>query len=116
MNIGERIKKRRDELNLTLEDVGRAVGVNRSTVKRYESGQTHRIPFETMERLAVVLKTTPEYLQGLDESNAETVPMLDDEVMMIARDMKNLPKDKLDMLKKIVSAMSDTADRKLDDK
>lgn len=114
MDIGERIKNRRAELGLTLEEIGNAVGVNRSTIKRYESGQTRRIPFETMERLSVALKTTPEFLEGLDVP--EDIPVLDAEVMMIARDMKTLPKDKLDMLKKIVSAMSETADKEIDGK
>lgn len=32
MNIGELIHKRRTELDLTLEEVGNAVGVSKSTV------------------------------------------------------------------------------------
>lgn len=37
MDIGKLINKRRTELKLTLEDVGNAVGVSKSTVK---SGKT----------------------------------------------------------------------------
>lgn len=33
MNIGELINKKRTELGLTLEEVGNAVGVSKSTVK-----------------------------------------------------------------------------------
>ena len=36
--IGKIIKKNRLELNLTLEDVAKAVGVSKSTVQRWESG------------------------------------------------------------------------------
>ena len=38
MNIKERIANRRKELNLTLEDIGKAVGVSKSTVGKRESG------------------------------------------------------------------------------
>ena len=38
MKIGEFIKRRREELGLTLEEVGVAVGVGKSTVKKWETG------------------------------------------------------------------------------
>lgn len=38
MNIGELINKKRTELGLTLEEVGNAVGVSKSTVKKWEDG------------------------------------------------------------------------------
>ena len=38
MDIGKLINKRRTELELTLEDVGNAVGVSKSTVKKWEDG------------------------------------------------------------------------------
>lgn len=39
MNLGERIKERREEKNLTLEQVGEYVGVTKSTVRKWESGK-----------------------------------------------------------------------------
>lgn len=36
MDIQDKIKKRRLELNLTLDDVAKELGVNKSTVLRYE--------------------------------------------------------------------------------
>ena len=38
MNIGELINKKRTKLGLTLEEVGNAVGVSKSTVKKWEDG------------------------------------------------------------------------------
>ena len=38
-NIGNIIKNRRLKLNITLDEVGKAVGVSKSTVQRWESGQ-----------------------------------------------------------------------------
>lgn len=64
---GARIKERREALGLTLEEVGKALGVNKSTIKRYEDGITKRITIATYERLAKILDTTPLYLMGGDE-------------------------------------------------
>lgn len=36
--VGNLIRTRRKELGLTLEDVGNAVGVSKSTVKKWEDG------------------------------------------------------------------------------
>ena len=38
MDIGKMINQRRTELKLTLEQVGQAVGVGKSTVKKWEDG------------------------------------------------------------------------------
>ena len=35
--VGERVKERRTELNLTMPELGKRVGVNKSTVQRYEA-------------------------------------------------------------------------------
>lgn len=36
MNVGNLIKNKRKELNLTLEDLGNLVGVGKSTVRKWE--------------------------------------------------------------------------------
>lgn len=61
---GARIKERREALGLTLEEVGKGLGVNKSTIKRYEDGVTKRITIATYEKLAEILDTTPLYLMG----------------------------------------------------
>ena len=38
MNVGNLIKNKRKELNLTLEDLGNLVGVGKSTVRKWENG------------------------------------------------------------------------------
>jgi len=67
MEINEIIKKRRDELNLTLEDVAQALGVAKSTVSRYETKDIHNMGIDKIEMLAKVLKCTPGYLMGWEE-------------------------------------------------
>lgn len=61
-NIGARIHKRRKELNLTLQYVAERMGVNKSTIQRYESGKIRRIKLPMLLFLAGILDTTPEWL------------------------------------------------------
>lgn len=63
MVTNQRIKKRREELGLSLADVARPVGVNKSTVQRWESGGMNAGQ-DKLAKLAVALHTTPEYLLG----------------------------------------------------
>lgn len=67
MEIRDRIRRRREELGLSLEDVARVLGVNRSTVYRYETNEIGRLSVETLGPLAAALHCTPAYLMGLEE-------------------------------------------------
>lgn len=64
MNIGQRIKERRKELNLSVDDVANKLNKNRATVYRYESNEIENLPLNILEPLAKVLKTTPAVLMG----------------------------------------------------
>lgn len=66
MEISERIKKRRLELGLTLEDVADKLGVAKSTVLRYETKAIGNMGLDKLELLAVALHCTPAYLMGWD--------------------------------------------------
>ncbi len=79
---GLRIKKRREELGLTMEQVGNRLGINKSTVKRYEDGVTRRITIATYEKLAEVLDTSVIYLMEGIEDKKEAVSFLKPQITM----------------------------------
>jgi len=64
MGFKENIKNRRLKLNMTLDEVSNKLGVSKPTLQRYESGVISNVPFDKIERLADILKTTPSYLMG----------------------------------------------------
>lgn len=71
MTIGERIKKRRKELGLSVDELAERLGKNRATVYRYESNEIEKLPTTVLEPLAKALATTPSYLMGWqDEASA----------------------------------------------
>ena len=69
MAIKDRLKARRAELDLTLEDVAKVTGVTRATVQKYETGIISNIPSDKIELLAKALRTTPAYIMGWEESS-----------------------------------------------
>ena len=59
MTIQDRIRNRRNELGLTLEDVANAVGVGKSTVRKWEMGMIKNMRRDKIAALAKVLQLNP---------------------------------------------------------
>ena len=67
-NVGKRIKERRIQLGMSVEDLADKLNKNRATVYRYENGDIEKLPLEILEPLANALHTTPEYLMCWDNN------------------------------------------------
>ena len=67
MTIGERIKARRVQLGLSVDELSERLGKNRATVYRYESNEIEKLPTTVLEPLAKALNTTPAYLMGWED-------------------------------------------------
>ncbi len=61
------IKKRRKELNLTFEEIGKFVGVGKGTVKKWESGCIRNMRRDKIIKLAEVLKVSPMDILSMDD-------------------------------------------------
>ncbi len=61
MSIGSRIKERREEINITQEELARLLGVSKGAIGNYESGFSYP-KIENMTKLFEVLKTDANYL------------------------------------------------------
>jgi len=65
MNIGDRIKARRIELNLTQDELAKKAGYkSRSSINKLENSRT--LPSSKIEKMAEALETTPAHLMGWD--------------------------------------------------
>lgn len=67
MNIGNLLKRKRQELNLTLEEVGNIVGVGKSTVRKWENGMIENMGRDKISLLAKALNISPLVLLDMDE-------------------------------------------------
>lgn len=73
MNIGSRMKQRRIELKMSADSLAKAIGKDRSTVYRYESGGIDKVSSDILVTLANALETTPSYLIGLDHTTEQAI-------------------------------------------
>ena len=74
--IAERIKQRRLALGLSLQEVAYCMGLSKSTLQRYESGNIRSIPLQQLEPLAKALHTSPDWLLGWNDE-AEKPGLID---------------------------------------
>lgn len=56
LEIGNRIKKRRIELGLTIQQVADDVGLNKSTIQRYENGKIEKVKIPVIRSISETLK------------------------------------------------------------
>ena len=71
MEMSEKIKFLRARYDLTLEEVGNIVGVGKSTVRKWESGEIANMRRDKIALLAQALHTTPAYLMGWEDQDEE---------------------------------------------
>lgn len=68
MTTGDRIRQLRIEHQMTQEELGAKVGVQKAAIYKYENGLVVNLKRSVLEKLALVLDTTPTYLMGMEES------------------------------------------------
>lgn len=71
VEIGKRIRERRKELDLTLEQLATALGYNKSTLQRYEAGKIDKIKLPTLQTIAQVLRVDPNWLALKTDEKSE---------------------------------------------
>lgn len=76
MTLGEKIRKRRTELNMTMDDLGNAIGVQRSAINKYEKGMITDLKRSTIHALASALQVSPLYLLDDDGEDEERLKAL----------------------------------------
>ena len=64
----ERIKNEMTRNSLTLIEVEQRTGIKKSSLQRYMSGETNKIPLSAIEKLASLFGVTGAYLMGWDDN------------------------------------------------
>lgn len=74
--VGARLKQARELRHITLEEAGKKVDVHKSTVLRWENGETEKIKLPIIETLASYYNVNPVWLMGYDVPMENTEDML----------------------------------------
>jgi transcriptional regulator with XRE-family HTH domain len=103
MTRGEKLRKLRKDVDRTLEDVGKTVGITKQNLYKYENDIITNIPSDKIEALASYYNVTPAYLMGWDlerTSEGYTIKSEGDEVKItLDKTVKELS---LEDLKKVL--------------
>lgn len=80
--IGERIKKRRKEIDMSADKLAEILNISRSTVFRYENGEIEKVPASVLMDIASALNTTSHYLMGWEEESDKNVTLFKNKDMV----------------------------------
>jgi len=76
IKIGKRIESARTEMHLTQEELAGKLGLNKSTIQRYETGKVQKIKLPIIDSMARILKVNPDWLS--DKSDERTIRNVDE--------------------------------------
>ena len=93
--IGERIKYLRTLADMSQEELGNRVGVQRAAINKYENGSVTNIPITTVEKMAKIFDVCPGHILGWDNLDVNT---LSAEVKIINGVKKFFGKDSVELL------------------
>jgi transcriptional regulator with XRE-family HTH domain len=72
--LGDRVRHRRDELDLTQEQLATMTGLKQFHISRIESGDIKDVKGETLRRLARALRVTSDFLLEIEDIESEDNP------------------------------------------
>lgn len=72
MEIGQRIKELREKANLTQEELGAKLGLQKAAIQKYEAGKVENIKRATIKKLAEIFSVSPAYIMALDDLSVDT--------------------------------------------
>lgn len=66
-DIMQRMKSRREMLNMSYQTLSEKVGISKSTLQRYETGYIKNMPVDKLGDIAKALDVSPAYLMGWED-------------------------------------------------
>ena len=106
MTIADRIRNRRIELGLSVDDLAKLLNKNRATVYRYESNYIKNYSPDVISMLADALHTTPAYFYGYEEppdiTSAPRYTVSSSEARIISGGVDRMPPEKREQALKIL--------------
>lgn len=111
----ERIKKLIEESGKTYQELEKITGVAKSSLQRYASGVTNKIPLEVVDKLEKAFNVPRGYIMGwvseeTSKKNDQIASLVirmrkDSDFLAVASMLAELPAEQFDSVKTILSAL-----------
>ena len=113
MNAGEKIKALRTDRGYTLEELGKKVGVGKSTVRKWETGLISNMGRDKIAKLSEVFNVSPDYFVNDDIEDVEQALLPEDnpEIMELFMDSVDYLQNRL--IRTILFMIRDATDEQL---
>ena len=99
----ERIKALIDKSGLSYVELEKLTGIKKSSLQRYASGITTKIPLDVIEKLSAAFNVSQEYLMGWDEKNdSPAEPQLSEGEKMLLDLFNRVPEDQQQMVLQMI--------------
>ncbi len=106
MDLKDKIKQRRLELGLTLDEVARIVNVSGATISRWESGDIENMRRDKIALLAKALQVSPSFIMEWDEDDlSKEINISNPDIRMIARAGKKMTPEQAKSLRRYAQYM-----------
>lgn len=100
----ERIKLLVEQSGKTYQELERITGVKKSSLQRYASGATAKIPLDVIEKLSKTFNVSQEYLMGWDEKEkTPEEPALSEGEKELLELFRSVPKNKQELVLQMIS-------------
>ena len=93
----ERIKALIEQSNQSYQELEKITGIKKSSLQRYASGVTTKIPLDVIEKLSKTFNVSQEYLMGWDDEvkkNSPNEPTLTEGEKMVLELFRKIPEDR----------------------
>lgn len=111
MHVGELIRQKRIELDMTQEQLGNLVGVNRAAINKWETGRVTNLKRETIKKLSEIFQISPALLVEPEPSfpqeiqTAPAEPELSEVKRQLIEVVRSLPEEKVEALYQVAKAL-----------
>jgi transcriptional regulator with XRE-family HTH domain len=101
----ERIKALVEQSKLSYQELEKLTGIKKSSLQRYASGATSKIPLDAIKQLSVVFNVSQEYLMGWDEKkDSPSEPQLTEGEKVLLDLFNRVPKDQQQLVLQMIRA------------
>lgn len=101
----ERIKALVEGSGLSYQELEKLTGIKKSSLQRYASGVTSKIPLDVIEKLSLAFNVSQEYLMGWDEQKSSPTELQLSEGEKMLLDLFNrVPKDQQQLVLQMIRA------------
>ena len=105
----ERIKSLIEQSGRSYQELEKLTGIKKSSLQRYASGATTKIPLDVIEKLSIAFNVSQEYIMGWEEKKSSpSEPVLTEGEKTMLELFRLVPEDKQQLVLQMIRVALNT--------